>query len=636
MTNKFKTLRKIGILFLFVNLSLTSCDKEETSESIEQNIFNAPKALSAKQFFDKSSSLNSNKLGKSNSTSKSVIDWESSSEKNYKNTPEAIVDILYTPIYLRTNGDAKAFLASTELNGVVDSRKVYILYKSNDISSGLSAYIFIYGLDGILQQVYNFENGVELPLPENNNSSLQSKGECEGNIANMTDEEFDHWLANCFGGIRDGEVVVTDPALSNEGGTYGGSTSALDDFNFWSGVSIPPVDTNSNSSNYGQAGSNGRDIWYSPNTIIPKGAAIANALDLEFNTAEALWLIEQDIANQKLLDIVAEFLNDNKERPNNNELDVEGVDNNQMQNVNPEAIELITQVIGILKNNPDSNTEEGRTAGIILTNTLINDLLEEPFSEEFMNEVYCCGPTLITDPTIGIKYYNYVKTQIAIIKSEYPPNYKFSKWELAKIYMEANVDALQIGLDIIGLIPSFGEVADLANGVIYTIRGDGVNATLSFAATLPIGGWAATGTKWALKASSIGTRVRLTWRILSDGTVYFGSSGNKLRQVLGLTDSAFQAHHIIPWAQRNHPAIQKAALSGNAFHINEAINGVPIHIDFHNGRHTNYTNRIIQRLDDIDLNQSIDDIYNDVTDIINDVNSAIRNNQRTHINQLIF
>jgi RHS repeat-associated protein len=58
------------------------------------------------------------------------------------------------------------------------------------------------------------------------------------------------------------------------------------------------------------------------------------------------------------------------------------------------------------------------------------------------------------------------------------------------------LDGLQLGLDIIGLIPGLGEVADIANGLISLARGDCVGAALSFAAAVPFAGAVATAAKW--------------------------------------------------------------------------------------------------------------------------------------------
>ncbi|MCB1915650.1 MAG: hypothetical protein KDG52_08040 [Rhodocyclaceae bacterium] len=60
-------------------------------------------------------------------------------------------------------------------------------------------------------------------------------------------------------------------------------------------------------------------------------------------------------------------------------------------------------------------------------------------------------------------------------------------------------DLLHTGLDVVGLIPVVGEVADGANALIYLAEGDKVNAALSAASMLPVGGQAATAAKWGKK-----------------------------------------------------------------------------------------------------------------------------------------
>ena len=50
-------------------------------------------------------------------------------------------------------------------------------------------------------------------------------------------------------------------------------------------------------------------------------------------------------------------------------------------------------------------------------------------------------------------------------------------------------------LDVAGLVPGVGEVADLANAAWYTAEGDYTMAALSAAAAIPFAGWAATGAK---------------------------------------------------------------------------------------------------------------------------------------------
>jgi hypothetical protein len=63
---------------------------------------------------------------------------------------------------------------------------------------------------------------------------------------------------------------------------------------------------------------------------------------------------------------------------------------------------------------------------------------------------------------------------------------------------------VHIGLDVVGLIPGVGEIADGANALIYLAEGDKVNAALSAAAMIPGAGMAATGAKYAKKAVGVG------------------------------------------------------------------------------------------------------------------------------------
>jgi hypothetical protein len=60
-------------------------------------------------------------------------------------------------------------------------------------------------------------------------------------------------------------------------------------------------------------------------------------------------------------------------------------------------------------------------------------------------------------------------------------------------------DVVHTALDVVGMIPVVGEVADGANALIYLAEGDGVNAALSAASMLPVGGQAATAAKWGKK-----------------------------------------------------------------------------------------------------------------------------------------
>lgn len=240
--------------------------------------------------------------------------------------------------------------------------------------------------------------------------------------------------------------------------------------------------------------------------------------------------------------------------------------------------------------------------------------------------------TATVDPIVLQQLSIHFTIQCAVLKYNHPD---WPKW---RIHYEASKELIHITLDAFGLVPVIGEVADLTNGILYTIEGDGVNATLSYASAVPFAGWAAVGVKYAFKVkqiATIGTKVKLTWKVVGN-TIDFGSS-NQLRKVLGLAvGNPNQAHHIIPWAYRGHPAVQKAAKSGNAFHMNEALNGIPLSTAVHNGSHNNYNNLVEVCLDAIPNNATPDQAYNAINTLINNIRTAIQNNPTTPINQLSF
>jgi RHS repeat-associated protein len=71
------------------------------------------------------------------------------------------------------------------------------------------------------------------------------------------------------------------------------------------------------------------------------------------------------------------------------------------------------------------------------------------------------------------------------------------------------LDPLQVGLDVVGLVPGFGEPADGLNGGISLLRGDRVGAALSFASMVPFAGWGATVAKWGRRGMRLGDAGRV-------------------------------------------------------------------------------------------------------------------------------
>ncbi|MBP6039993.1 MAG: AHH domain-containing protein [Flavobacterium sp.] len=271
----------------------------------------------------------------------------------------------------------------------------------------------------------------------------------------------------------------------------------------------------------------------------------------------------------------------------------------------------------------------------------IQDKVENDLDEAFLESVNQYIDLNTTDPIVTQQLITYFSVKCAILRYQNP------SWSDSKIYWEASKDLIHVGLDIFGLVPLIGELADLTNGVLYTIEGDGVNATLSYASAVPVAGWAATGTKLAIRinnvsstAYTVATKVKLTWKIVGN-VVTFGNRA-QLRKVLGMGTSAVdprQAHHIIPWNKQSKEIVQKAAKSRNAFHMNEALNGIPLSNAVHNGSHANYDNVIQIKFDEFNRdfpNATPAQCYTFLTNLIQQIRTWIANNPSTPINNIIL
>jgi len=102
-------------------------------------------------------------------------------------------------------------------------------------------------------------------------------------------------------------------------------------------------------------------------------------------------------------------------------------------------------------------------------------------------------------------------------------------------------DATQTALDVVGLIPGVGEIADCINGVISLARGNYGDAALSFAAMIPFFGTAATGAKIIKKAKALKKITKadeakgvydLVVKNADDVKGYVGQSGNVFQRFI--------------------------------------------------------------------------------------------------------
>jgi len=110
---------------------------------------------------------------------------------------------------------------------------------------------------------------------------------------------------------------------------------------------------------------------------------------------------------------------------------------------------------------------------------------------------------------------------------------------------EAASEGLHVFLDLVGLVPAFGEPADLVNGVIYTAEGDEVNAGLSFAAMIPIGGWLASGGKWVQRIPGVGGLVRRAGDVASPVGNWIRRRGEDLQNLFRRGDGGSDGARIV-------------------------------------------------------------------------------------------
>jgi hypothetical protein len=216
-------------------------------------------------------------------------------------------------------------------------------------------------------------------------------------------------------------------------------------------------------------------------------------------------------------------------------------------------------------------------------------------------------------------------------------------WSEGTLVWETLKEVIHMGLDVLGLVPLLGEPADLLNGVLYSLDGDTLNASLSFASALPIVGYGSTATKFGLKAknyynaaTNIASKEVLVWKITSN-IISFGDRA-QLRKVLGLgsfASNGLHAHHLIPWDFCNSAIVQKAAKSGDAWHMNDIINGIPLPSTNHLTGHNLYNNKIGQKLTQLNaISNTPQEAYVNLVNFTNQVKTLIQNNPNMNLGQI--
>jgi RHS repeat-associated protein len=131
--------------------------------------------------------------------------------------------------------------------------------------------------------------------------------------------------------------------------------------------------------------------------------------------------------------------------------------------------------------------------------------------------------------------------------------------EAVGTFVTENIDTIQTGLDIAGMIPVVGEAFDAVNGAIYAARGDYLNAGLSFASCIPVAGTVvgavAIGVKGVIKgADALSTVVKTTKKVssfvkLENGYDTFRQAKKAFIDINGPIKKGNEVHHIVEQAQ---------------------------------------------------------------------------------------
>jgi hypothetical protein len=293
--------------------------------------------------------------------------------------------------------------------------------------------------------------------------------------------------------------------------------------------------------------------------------------------------------------------------------------------------------------------EENSTESLNAFNTTL-DLIN---SNNFLNIGTEASNAIISSnlnehwPTIGtygfmMTYNALVLQEMQLIMSTYPDGHVFTTKEYALIYLKAQTEAMHLALDILGMTPVIGPVFDVTNGVWYTFNGDFVNAGMSYLAVVPfVGDWT-TVARITKRVYTVGgtTKVILKAYRKLDGTIVFSNRG-QLRKMLGLTNLAYHAHHIIPYSLTVHPLVQKAAKFSSdvkkAWHPNDIANGIPILADFHLNGHAAYTAKIenyLNNLNNLNPNMSIEAAHDALTEYMQLVKNTIIANPNLSLGEI--
>jgi len=348
--------RKLKILNLTILLCIVfvSCEKEdEVNNVLKQEKFMPASVQDAESFFKDNYRIPIGIENPLKSTDDLQIDWQNSSTKPYKESTTQDVDILYTPIYLNTNANAKAFIASIDNNGITESKIFLTIYKDDEFgSNGLSAFVIRFNVDGTIEKAYNLDDGLQIPFVSNTSSSTgngKSTVDCTQLPVGGDFEDWQYWLGMCEGMLDPVTVIATNPIL-DEGPSSGGGCL---DCSSWPAFDSSIFNDNSTSSG---TSSNVNPSVIVPNMVSADPISISIALEAPPLSQENIWLksLPNNQQTQDLLDAIAQFLNDNKAKSPDPAFI--NTNPNQFPNIKDSAIDTVMDLILLLIENQNSST----------------------------------------------------------------------------------------------------------------------------------------------------------------------------------------------------------------------------------------------------------------------------------------
>jgi hypothetical protein len=303
------------IILTLVTLSMFSCQKEQDiATPINNERFKVPTINASKLYFETNNKIainENNELILRNDAAQMTIKWDESETKKYKDetdTSPQQVDILYTPITLSTQGNAKMFLASIDDNGTVDSKYVFIIYTIPENPRLFSGYVFIYDLDGNQENMLKYEEGIIVSTASNSRMAQRNDGDGGGGftMGELLDFIGGDWFG-LDGYIENDLVEVYWPEFADVDDFGGGP---IDDSPWFNPINIPVGNNSGGSGGNGNTG-NGYDpddiVWWQPLTIFAHGLSISNAIEVDLDSIEANWLM--NTATQEQLNSIADHIN---------------------------------------------------------------------------------------------------------------------------------------------------------------------------------------------------------------------------------------------------------------------------------------------------------------------------------------